>query len=48
MNFLLHEQIQRQRQQGGILVFGAIAGHQQKQKNDQQIPSVQISWQKLP
>ncbi len=46
--FLLHKQINRQGQQGDIPILPAVAGHQQKQKQNQKIPGVQISGQQAP
>ena len=38
----LHKEIQRKGQQGGVLIFGAVARHQQEQQDDEQITGVEI------
>ena len=43
----LHEQIQNQCQQGGVLVLLAVSCHQQKQQDDQKIPGVELAGQQL-
>ena len=43
----LHHKIQRQRQKCVVSVFFAVTCHQQKQQDDDQIPSVKIFRQKL-
>lgn len=43
----LQKQVQRQRQQGGILILLTISGDQQKQQYHQQVRSVKIPGKKL-
>ena len=43
----LQKQIQCQGQQGGILVFLAVSGHQQQKKHHQQICRIKIPGKQL-
>ena len=47
MGLFLHEQIQRQGQQGIILPLLAVACHDKKQQDDQQIPGVKVPGQEI-
>ena len=45
--FFLQKEIERQGQQGGILILRTVARHQQQQQNNHQIPGIEILGDKI-